>query len=111
MKQITASEAQAKAIESKKQKQKLSNKLIETINQRINEACYRGQFKCSLNSIDDSGNTIRGIGMYLSKNILDGIDEYFKQFGFKLEITKLKVGISMSESAHLIWNLNQPGDE
>ena len=112
MKQITASEALEKSLNSKKYFVELPDRMIETINKRIEESCESGKFRCSLKSIDNSGNLVRGIGLYLNPEILESISEYYSKYGFRIEyiISPNAKLLGITDDAYLVWD-TPPGDE
>jgi hypothetical protein len=91
--------------------QKIPDRLLDNISSRISDACYGGKFKCSLNSITDEGEIVRGIGVYLSPNMLVAISKYFEKIGYKAECNYDKVSGNI-QTAWLSWEIvDPPGDE
>ena len=112
MKQITAKEAIEKSQNSKNHFVELPERMIETINKRIEESCEQGKFKCSLKSIDNSGNLVRGFGLYLKPEILESISEYYSDYGFRIEyiISPNAKLLGINDDAYLVWT-TPPGNE
>jgi len=81
--QITANEAFNLAKQNQ-QTVEPPTRLLNEINKRIKEDCSVGKFSTSLHSIDDYGNCARGIGVYLSADMIKKVELYYSKLGFKL---------------------------
>jgi hypothetical protein len=109
----TAEEAYEKSKINKENNliKKIPDRVLENITSRISDACYGGKFKCSLNSLTDKGEIVRGIGVYLSPDMLVAISRYFEKMGYRVE-SEYDGSFGHIQYAWLSWEIvDPPGDE
>jgi hypothetical protein len=82
MEQITAEQAYLMSKEANPEPLSPPNKVIELINERIKVSCSDGRYRASLQSFDEYGNGVRGLGIYCSTSMLQRIKNYYEKFGF-----------------------------
>lgn len=81
--------------------QKQYEPVLKVINDRIQGACLYGKNSTSLGSVTDNGDLVRGIGTYLSKEVLDFVVSYLQKKGFKIT-TKQELGSSRTNDQYII---------
>jgi len=102
MNQITAEDAFNLAKQNNTQSEfLLTKRLIKVINKKIKQSCFAGKFYISLNSIDNDGNNINGLFIYLSPEIIEKIEKYYNKLGFK--IMTRKNNITYINTLYLCW--------
>lgn len=70
---------------------KLSPKLLEVVNGFITNTAKSGGSECSLNSLDDHGNIVRGIGCYLSENVRAKLKTLLENKGYTVSVEKNQI--------------------
>lgn len=73
----------------------VSDALLQAIEKRIDEAKAQNKFSINLNSLNDDGANVRGVGMYLSPIVYAEVCRIYKdEYG---------VGIKVEGDIHKIW--------
>jgi len=70
-----------------KKTQDFDTKLLEVIMDRISKAAHDGLSSTSMNSLTDCGNGVRGIGMYLSDNVVIALTKHLNENGYSVTRT------------------------